>query len=83
LEIQKIARANCRDCRSGHGLDNLSFIAFSFLKNLKKRIVTISLPFLACGLAGITLVPTRGSYVMAVALPEERPAAASMTSVSS
>lgn len=56
---------------------NLCLIAIPFVDSLGVVIVLL----LVRGLLSQMDVPTRSSYVMAIVLPEERPAAASITSV--
>lgn len=56
---------------------NLCLVAIPFVDNLA---VVVVLLFLRSALSQMD-VPTRSSYVMAIVMPEERPAAASITSV--
>ena len=56
---------------------NLCLIAIPFLDGLSMVVVLL----LVRGLLSQMDVPTRSSYVMAIVLPEERPAAASITTV--
>ena len=56
---------------------NLCLVAVPFLDSLGWVVVLL----LVRGLLSQMDVPTRSSYVMAIVLPEERPAAASLTSV--
>ena len=56
---------------------NLCLIAIPFLDSLSWVVVLL----LVRGLLSQMDVPTRSSYVMAIVLPEERPAAASITTV--